>query len=269
MNKTICGLVMAAWMAAVALPSAAADSKLKKFQCWTDSQGNRACGDHVPPEYAKQEREVVDTQGRVIDTRKREKTAEEVAAEQKAAADAAAAQIEADKRAAYDRFLTDSYASVKDLERARNERLATLDGRANLTRQSIAADEKTKVSLTALIDGRLKAERKVDEQQKQLRETDRSLRSNKAAVEQLAKDRETICADFNRDILRFQELTMGSSAYAGTCPEVGSPILAKVLETPKPTAEDLKRAEEKKKAREAAKAKKKPKSKPKPKAGAE
>ena len=276
MNRTIKGLAMALLLAAVAMPAAAQQKQAipagkKKFQCWTDENGNRACGDRVPPEFVQQERTVIDSMGRTVDTRDRQKTPEELAAEQKAAAEAAALKLENQKKADYDRFLTDSYSSVKDLERARNERLATLDGRANLTRQSIEADEKTKTGLDALITTRLKNGRKVEEQQRQLREIQKSLRGNKAAVEQLAKDREKICVDFNRDILRYQELTMGSSAYAGSCPEVGSPILAKVLEAPKLTAEELKKKEEKKKARLAAEAAKKPKKKPppKPKGGVE
>src|SRR3546814_4544232 len=51
-------------------------------QCWTDNQGHRACGDTVPPQYAKQQREVFDEQGRVRQVKPREKTEAEVAAEE-------------------------------------------------------------------------------------------------------------------------------------------------------------------------------------------
>lgn len=206
----------------------------KKIQCWTDENGQRACGDRVPPEYAKQERKTFDRQGRVVGTREREKTAEELAAEQKILDEAAAAKRAEEERAAYDRFLTDTYSSVKDLERARNERLATLDGRTTLARQSVETDGKSKAALQARIDAVIKAGRPPDLQQKQLRAVEKTLRDNKAAIEQMRKDREKVCADFGRDIVRYQELTMGSSAYAGGCPAPGSPVLASATVKPKP-----------------------------------
>ena len=50
-----------------------------KLACWTDDKGQKACGDRVPPQYAKKERQVLDGHGRVIQTQSREKTPEEIA----------------------------------------------------------------------------------------------------------------------------------------------------------------------------------------------
>ncbi len=244
MIKIAGGAMIAALLMSLALPAIA---QQKKFQCWTDSQGNRACGDHVPPEYAKQERKTIDSQGRTVGTHEREKTPEEVAAEEKAAADAAAEKIRAGKQAAYDKFLTDSYSSVKDLERARNERLATLDGRVNLANQAVTASEKSKDELRKRIDVLLKKSRPADVLQKQLREMEKGLRDNRAAISQMQKDREHVCADFLRDIRRYQELTMGSSAYGSECPAPGSPALASVIEKPQPSASPKKKVDKKKK----------------------
>ena len=234
--------MIVALLMSLALPVAA---QQKKIQCWTDAQGNRACGDHVPPEYAKQERKTIDGQGRTIGTHDREKTPEEVAAEQKAAAEAAAEKVRVEKQAAYDKFLTDSYSSVRDLERARNERLATLDGRVNLASQAVASSEKSKDELSKRIDAMLKRNRPVDVPRKQLRDAEKSLRDNRAAINQMRKDREHVCSDFLRDIRRYQELTMGSSAYGSECPAPGSPALAQAIE--KPQTAPKKKAEQKKK----------------------
>jgi hypothetical protein len=234
MTKITGGILAASLLMALALPVAAQQQLApKKIQCWTDAQGNRACGDHVPPEYAKQERQTVDSQGRTRETLQRQKTPEEIAVEQQAAAEAAAARALADRQAAYDRFLVDSYSSVKDLERARNERLATLDGRMNLANQSIEGSEVSKAELRKRIDVMLKKGRPVTVPQKQLREVEKTLRDNRAAIEQMQKDREQVCVDFLRDIQRYQELKMGSAAYGGDCPKPGSPALAAVIEKPK------------------------------------
>ena len=250
MIKIAGGAMIAALLVSVALPVAAqqqVQQKPKKIQCWTDAQGNRACGDHVPPEYARQERKTIDNQGRTIGTHEREKTPEEIAAEERAAADAAAEKVRVEKQLAYDRFLTDSYSSVKDLERARNERLATLDGRVNLANQAVVASEKSRDELRRRIDGLLKKSRPVDVPQKQLRETEKGLRDNRAAISQMQKDREHVCADFLRDIRRYQELTMGSSAYGSECPVPGSPALAQVIERPQASTSSKKKGDKKKK----------------------
>lgn len=271
MTKTMGRLLVATLLVALSLPALAVSEPKPaktqsrptapgKIQCWTDDQGNRACGDRVPPEYAKRELDTIDRQGRVLNTRSREKTAEEVAAEEKAAADAAAEKVRAGKQAAYDKFLTDSYSSVKDLERARNERLATLDGRVNLARQAVAGSEKSRDELQKRIDGMLKKNRPVDVPQKQLRETEKGLRDNRAAINQMQKDREHVCADFLRDIRRYQELTMGSSAYGSECPLPGSPALAAVIEKPLPATpkkkDDKDQKKDKKKDKQKEKAKK-------------
>ncbi|AXQ31038.1 hypothetical protein D0B54_21175 [Solimonas sp. K1W22B-7] len=204
----------------------------QKIQCWADEHGVRVCGDRVPPEYVKKERKVFDEQGRVVDIRDRQKTAEEAAAAEAAEAEATAAQRRAQERQAYDIFLTDTYSSVKDLERARNERLATLDGRVGLARQAVASDEKSKVAIQQRIDGMLKSGRPTTVPAKQLRDTEKTLRDNRLAIEQMAKDREKVCTEFQRDIVRFQELTMGSSAYAGQCPAPGSLSISAPLTKP-------------------------------------
>ena len=51
---------VAAWLASAATPVSAAG-----IVCWDEADGRRACGDRVPPEYARRERQVYDKTGRV------------------------------------------------------------------------------------------------------------------------------------------------------------------------------------------------------------
>lgn len=231
MHKILFGLLFF-----VAASAAQAQSSAKKFQCWTDENGQRACGDRVPPQYAKEQRQVFDSQGRVIETRERQKTPEELAEAERQAVEAAETKRKQEAEAAYDRFLRDSYSSVKDLERARNERLATLDGRSNLARQAVESDEKSKAQLQSRIELQAKNGKPADDLQKQMRAVDKTLRENRAGIEQMQKDRERVCAEFLRDILRYQELTMGGATYVGECPAPGSPALALPVVKPKPAA---------------------------------
>jgi hypothetical protein len=231
MQRILFGLLLS-----VVACAAHAQSVPKKFQCWTDEKGQRACGDRVPPQYAKEQRQVFDSQGRVIETRERQKTPEEIAEAERQAAEAAEVKRQQEAEAAYDRFLRDSYSSVKDLERARNERLATLDGRSNLARQAVEGDEKSKAQLQSRIELQTKNGKPVEDLQKQMRAVDKTLRENRAGIEQMQKDRERVCAEFLRDILRYQELTMGGATYVGECPAPGSPALALPVVKPKPAA---------------------------------
>src|SRR3546814_17518627 len=100
-------------------------------QCWTDNQGHRACGDTVPPQYAKQQREVFDEQGRVRQVKPREKTEAEVAAEEAAARAADELAQKQQTQRDYDRFLLSTYNSDKEYERDRDERITKI-GRASV-----------------------------------------------------------------------------------------------------------------------------------------
>jgi len=222
MIKTVVSTLLLAGLLA-ALPAQAQSGKTRSIQCWTEASGQRACGDRVPPEYASQERQVFDKAGRVVQTKPREKTPEELAEEARLKREAAEQKALAEKAAAYDRFLLDSYSGVKDLERARNDRLLTLDGRVGLTHQAVAGDEKSLVGLKAREEAALKARKPVSPTlKKQLTDVQRNLRENRSAIEQFGKDREKVCADFERDIKRYQELSMGSATYVASCPAPGT-----------------------------------------------
>jgi hypothetical protein len=126
---------------------AAQAQKGPKLVCWTDDKGARACGDHVPPQYAKQQQEVLDAQGRVLDTREREKTAEERKAADAAAHLAREADEAKQRQAEYDRFLVETYATEDDLAKTRDERIAALEGRIKLVDESIVSNQATLVQL--------------------------------------------------------------------------------------------------------------------------
>jgi hypothetical protein len=138
MNK----LTVVAWLMVLACGAVQAQTQ-RQFQCWTDDKGVRACGDHVPPQYAKQERQVLDSQGRVVDTKSREKTAEEVQAEAAARKLAEDMAFRKRQQEEYDRFLLETYNSEADLAHARDDRLAAIDGRIKFVNENIAANEAT------------------------------------------------------------------------------------------------------------------------------
>jgi len=191
---------------------AAQSSGLKQIQCWTDDKGNRMCGDSVPPQYAKKEREYFNGQGVVVSKKSRELTPEE-AAEEKRKTDEAAAELKRiQEQAAYDKFLTDTYGSSKELEAARRLREQTLDGRIGLAQKAIADTEKTLADLRGRVASINKAGKKPPDKYllDQIKKFETSLADNKTAVTHLQQEKEKMVAKFNQDIARYQVLRPGN-----------------------------------------------------------
>ncbi|HVT33980.1 MAG TPA: hypothetical protein VHE37_00240 [Nevskiaceae bacterium] len=137
-NKTVVLGLLGCVLSVVALHVAA---KGKQLVCWTDKDGVRACGDSVPPEYAKQDRDVLNAQGQVVGTMAREKTAAELAEEQRQAEAAAAEQRRHTRQLAYDNYMLQSYESVTQLQKVRDDNLTTIDGRLALAEKAVPGAE--------------------------------------------------------------------------------------------------------------------------------
>ncbi|NKF24559.1 hypothetical protein [Solimonas marina] len=197
-------------MAAQAAPS----SSGKRFTCWTDNQGHRACGDAVPPQYAQKQREVYDDQGRVREVKPREKTADEVAAEEKAAHDAAAKAVREQKQRDYDHFLLSTYDSAADIERARDERVAMIEGRRALTEKTVADNQKAIEQQQSRIDvvkrgGHTPGKALTDK----LADLQASLVDNQKALQNFVSEKQQVTDKYNADLARYRELH-GSAAGA-------------------------------------------------------
>ncbi len=231
MNARVALALIVALMLA---PPVLAQKSATRIVCWTDENGRRACGDHVPPKYAPQERQIVNSAGRVVETKAREMTPEEVAAEQERKAREAELKKREEERAAYDRFLLDTYASAGQLERARNDRLAMLDGRIGLAHKAVDDGQK---DLDGLYKRRQEAGDKVPPKlEKKIKEVEGQLVDNRAALTKLKQERSGVCESFSNDIARYVELKGSSVPYRAECPQPPPPP------TPQPSAAPKKSA---------------------------
>jgi len=110
-------------IALAAQTNSGADRPLYK---WTDEKGVVHYGDSVPPQYVKQERRVLNTQGVEVGRLEREKTDAERAAE--------AARLRAANDARHrDQVLLTSYVSVDQIEELRDQRLDLIEGQVRVT----------------------------------------------------------------------------------------------------------------------------------------
>jgi hypothetical protein len=220
-------------------PAAAATAGGKKVECWTDKDGHRMCGDRVPPEYAGQKRDVMQD-GRVIDTKKAARTPEEIAEEKRQKLAAEAAQ----RQAAYDRDLVQTYRSAKDLESMRDERLALIDSRINSALKNTEDTDRTLASLRARAEKQANDKKPVDDRlAKQIKQFETSQEQNLHALARARSDRAAIETKFNADIARYNELrgipapkAVASPPAASHVPATPAPAASTPSATPAPAA---------------------------------
>jgi uncharacterized protein DUF4124 len=121
-------LCVAALTATAPLSVGVADPTGHKTYKWVDEQGVTHYGDRIPPEYASQEQHVFNSQGIETERIEAQKTPEQVAAEEQK-------KIDAEQRAARDRNLLNTYASVAEIERLRDTRLDLVSDQIKVTGQ--------------------------------------------------------------------------------------------------------------------------------------
>src|SRR5882724_8166843 len=95
---------------------------------WVDEHGVIHYGDHIPPEYATQERQVINKQGVEIRRLEAQKTPEQLAAEEQK-------KLEVEQAQNRDRNLLNTYVSVQEIERLRDQRMTLLSDQIKVTSQ--------------------------------------------------------------------------------------------------------------------------------------
>lgn len=188
-------------IAALPLVVAAVDvhpSRKGTVQCWRDDRNQRVCGDAVPPSEARRQRELVDKRGLTKGVLPAQKTAEEAARDAKA-------QHDLEQAKAYDRYLLQAYLSVADIEKARDERLVSLDARLNLAEKALRDTEATLAELN-----QRKAAKPEDGDDARLNrkiaEFTAARADNDEGVKRIRGERDKLVEEFDRDIRRFREL---------------------------------------------------------------
>lgn len=198
---TALGLMLAFTLFA---PYASADNKPIAYR-WVDEQGVVHYGDSIPPQYAEKAHQLLNKQGVEVGHTDAQKTPEQLAAQ-------AREQTDALKRQQHDTFLVTTYASVKDIESLRDQRLDQLQGQRAAAEQYV---DNLQVRLFAL-QGRARhfrpynihpdARRMPDDLAEDLVRTLNELRLQSNAL--LAKSEEVsgVRAQFESDIERYREL---------------------------------------------------------------
>jgi hypothetical protein len=177
----------------------------RKVYEWVDEHGIRHYGDHIPPEYAAQEQHIINSQGIEVEHLEAQKTPEQLAAEDQKKLDAA-------QRESRDRNLLNTYVSVQEIERLRDQRLALVQDQIKVTNQFLE-----------ILNGRLrklrangmnfkpysddpKAPPMPDQMTEDLVHTGNDMRTQQQNLQQKRSEEATMSKQFESDIVRFKEL---------------------------------------------------------------
>lgn len=139
-----------AYLLTLALATVPASFALaQKLYRWVDNDGVVHFGDHIPPEFARTDRVILNQHGIAVGFEEGEITAEEQAELDRLQAEAEEeARIKADV-ARRDRMLLDTYLSVADIEDLRDRRLELLDSQIKVTELYLTNLRKRLISLQA------------------------------------------------------------------------------------------------------------------------
>jgi hypothetical protein len=203
------GLKNTAWVLCAVLllaaPAFSAGTGGRTLFKWVDEQGITHYGDHIPPEYAGQEQRVINSQGVEINHLDAQKTAEQLAADDQKKADA-------QQSLNRDHNLLNTYASVQEIERLRDQRVTLLTDQIKVTSQFLE-----------VLDGKLKKLRSAgmyykpynmdakapvmpDQVAEDLVRVRNDIRTQQLNLTEKRSEETTMSKQFESDIARFKEL---------------------------------------------------------------
>lgn len=208
MNAWSLRIVLPALLLSLLAGAADAQADKKKTYRWVDKDGQVHYGDSVPPEYAEQDRDILNRHGVPVGREEGTITPEE------AAAMAAAEKAERDekKRKLRDRVLLQTYQSVKELEVLRDTRLELVDAQLTIQEQSLAnlraqrAQIERMASRYAPVNKSEDAAPLPDELALDFERSANDIETQQANLVKRRTDRESIRLNFEADIARYKEL---------------------------------------------------------------
>jgi Domain of unknown function (DUF4124) len=205
----------AAWAAPSSHASSQSSQKGIAYR-WVDEQGVVHYGDHIPPQYASQDRTILNSQGVEVGHLDARKTPEEEAV-------AARAREALMKQKQHDAFLVSTYTSVKDIEALRDARLDQLKGQRAAAEQYV---ESLRARLTTLQLRALTyrpyikdARRMPDDLAENLVRTVNELRVQSSSLTAKGAEEAALRSQFQDDIERYRELHAIHSQSGSATPQ--------------------------------------------------
>ena len=196
--------ICCAW-ALLAAPCFAGSINGRTLYKWVDEQGVTHYGDHIPPEYAAQEQHVINARGVEISRVDAQKPADQMAAEEQR-------RVEAQQSQNRDRNLLNTYASVQEIERLRDQRVTLLSDQIKVTSQflEVLNGRLNKLRTASMhfkpYNNDAAASPMPDQVAEDLVRVGNDIRTQEQNLHEKRSEESTMRKQFDSDIQRFKEL---------------------------------------------------------------
>jgi len=179
----------------------------KRMYRWVDENGKVFYSDKVPPNESKQERAILNEQGRKIDTLERAKTQEEyVEAKRQARLADDRRKLDA-KLLAYDRMLLKTYHTEEGLFHRRDSDLLTIDNLIHIAQNTIESQTNELQELQHSAADHERAGRSAPEYLLQkISVANEKIRYSRKYIIDRKKERQQALTKFDKDLKRYREL---------------------------------------------------------------
>ena len=190
------------------LAVASGPAAAQKLYKWVDKDGQVHYGDRIPPEYADQDRDVLNQRGLTVGREEGAETPEE--ARERAAREKAARTAE--DQAQRDRMLMSTYQNVDEIEQLRARRLDQIDGQILIQEQSLSnlkarhADQLKRASRFAPLNADPKAPPMPEGMAGDLERAENDIRIQQVNLDKRREERAALNRQFDADVARYQEL---------------------------------------------------------------
>jgi hypothetical protein len=172
---------------------------------WVDEHGVVHYGDTIPPQYARNSKQIINSEGVQIGQIDAEKTPQQLAAEERARA-----RLQVQQQ--HDFFLLSTYTSVKDIESLRDERLAQIETQQTAAQQYVQSLTSRLTSLQSRAQQfkpystRPNAPRMPDDLAQELVQTLSEVHVQDQAIAARTEQEAQVRSEFQSDIERFEAL---------------------------------------------------------------
>jgi len=203
--KNVAWILCAVALLALGSPAGAATGNGRTLYKWVDEKGVTHYGDRIPPEYAGQEQHIMNSQGIEINRLDAQKSAEQLAAEDQK-------KLEALQSQQRDRNLLNTYASVQEIERLRDQRVTLVTDQIKVTSQflEVLNGKLKKLRVNSMhfkpYNSDPKAPSMPDQLAEDLVRVDNDIHTQEQNLREKRSEETTMRKQFESDIARFKEL---------------------------------------------------------------
>ncbi|MGH8282541.1 MAG: DUF4124 domain-containing protein [Gammaproteobacteria bacterium] len=216
MKSRILSITLAAVLAVTFAAGALAQEKAPKLYKWVDKNGVVHYGSSVPPEYANQQLDILNSEGITVKTIEAHKTSTDTAEGKQAQAAAAEKAKQEQQQKATDQMLLDTYTSVADIERDRDSRLAGMNSQINVINGAIAGLQSTLAEYQGHETVLMRAHKPISaDLKKSLDSTQQQLATDQKLLATQQQQKQVTQEQYAAYIKRFRQLTQNQGNNGG------------------------------------------------------